>query len=148
VSEKTNIQIDKDTWKKLNAQKEPGDSFDDVVRRECGFDASGDPFSGAEPRGEREREPMQNAAEPEIVLPDELPHSIDRSEARRVIGRVLELVDEHGPLERTQIVERLDESHALGYDMANRKGSWWRKIVKPGLKQNGCEYQNGRGYYR
>jgi hypothetical protein len=75
VSEKTNIKIDKDTWKQLNALKEPGDSFDDVVRRECGFDDSADPSSDAEPRGERGREPMQNAAEPEIVLPDELPHS-------------------------------------------------------------------------
>jgi hypothetical protein len=146
VSEKTNIQIDKDTWKKLNAQKEPGDSFDDVVRRECGFDASGDPFSGAEPRGEREREPMQNAAEPEIVLPDELPHSIDQSEAREVIGRVLELVDDGGPLQRTEIVDRLDDSHSLGYDMDNPRGAWWRRIVRPGLEANGASYTNGHGW--
>jgi negative regulator of replication initiation len=144
----TTVEVSEEVWRHLNSLKGPGDSFDDVLRRELDIGDSADPSSGAEPRGERVREPMQNAAEPEIVLPDELPHSIDRSEARRVIGRVLELVDEHGPLERTQIVERLDESHALGYDMANRKGSWWRKIVKPGLKQNGCEYQNGRGYYR
>lgn len=29
----TNIRISKDTWKELNARKEPGDSFDDVISR-------------------------------------------------------------------------------------------------------------------
>lgn len=29
----TSVEIKKSTWKELNQQKEPGDSFDDVIRR-------------------------------------------------------------------------------------------------------------------
>lgn len=29
----TNIRISRETWKKLNARKEPGDSFDEVIER-------------------------------------------------------------------------------------------------------------------
>lgn len=32
-SENTSIQIKKDTWKRLNMRKEPGDTFDDLVNR-------------------------------------------------------------------------------------------------------------------
>jgi predicted CopG family antitoxin len=27
------VRVTEDTWKELNAQKEPGDSFDDVIQR-------------------------------------------------------------------------------------------------------------------
>jgi len=30
----TTIEVKKSTWQELNALKEPGDSFDDVIRRE------------------------------------------------------------------------------------------------------------------
>ena len=29
----THIRVTGETWKRLNAQKEPGDSFEDVIRR-------------------------------------------------------------------------------------------------------------------
>lgn len=29
----TNIRISRETWKRLNARKEPGDSFDEVIER-------------------------------------------------------------------------------------------------------------------
>jgi len=28
----------------------------------------------------------------------------------------------------------------------SRKGAWWRKTIRPGLKQAGGEYVNGRGW--
>ena len=31
--ETTTIEIKSDTWRRLNAQKEPGDSFDSVITR-------------------------------------------------------------------------------------------------------------------
>jgi negative regulator of replication initiation len=142
----TTVEVSEEVWRYLNSLKGPGDSFDDVLRRELDIGDSGDPSFGAEPRGERGREPMQNAAEPKIVLPEELPHSIDQSEAREVIGRVLELVDDGGPLQRTEIVDRLDDSHSLGYDMDNPRGAWWRRIVRPGLEANRASYTNGHGW--
>lgn len=30
---KTTIKVKKETWKRLNRQKEPGDTFDDVIER-------------------------------------------------------------------------------------------------------------------
>jgi predicted CopG family antitoxin len=29
----TTVKLKRDTWKELNSKKEPGDSFDDVIRR-------------------------------------------------------------------------------------------------------------------
>lgn len=34
AGERTNIEIDVETWRYLNGKKQPGDSFDDVLRRE------------------------------------------------------------------------------------------------------------------
>jgi len=33
VSETTTIEIKLETWRELNNKKEPGDSFDDVIKR-------------------------------------------------------------------------------------------------------------------
>lgn len=33
MAETTTIEITKSRWKELNGRKEPGDSFDDVIRR-------------------------------------------------------------------------------------------------------------------
>lgn len=33
----THIRVSEDTWKRLNKRKEPGDTFDDVIRRGFGF---------------------------------------------------------------------------------------------------------------
>jgi predicted CopG family antitoxin len=32
VSENTSIEVTKQTWKDLNARKDPGDTFNDVIR--------------------------------------------------------------------------------------------------------------------
>jgi len=36
--DRTTIWVSDDTWSKLNARKNRGDSFDDVIRRELGLD--------------------------------------------------------------------------------------------------------------
>ncbi len=33
MKKKTNIEVTTDTWRELNQQKEPGDTFDDVIQR-------------------------------------------------------------------------------------------------------------------
>jgi predicted CopG family antitoxin len=33
MAEGTNIRVDDDTWQRLNARKQPGDSFNDVLER-------------------------------------------------------------------------------------------------------------------
>jgi len=34
TKEKINIEVHRSTWKELNAMKEPGEAFDDVLQRE------------------------------------------------------------------------------------------------------------------
>jgi len=38
----TNIPVSDEVWKQLNIRKEPGESFDDVLRRELGLDTTSD----------------------------------------------------------------------------------------------------------
>lgn len=142
----TTVEVSDEVWRHLNSLKAPGDSMDDVLRRELDIGDSGGRSSARQPPQLDAEDRVAESAEPEIVLPEELPHSIERSQAREVIGRVLELVDDHGPLQRKEIVDRLDESHSLGYDMSNRRGAWWRRIVRPGLEANGASYTNGHGW--
>jgi predicted CopG family antitoxin len=33
MADTTTVEIKTETWRELNARKEPGDSFDDVIRR-------------------------------------------------------------------------------------------------------------------
>ena len=33
MADTTTLQVSKDTWKRLNARKEPGETFDDVITR-------------------------------------------------------------------------------------------------------------------
>lgn len=139
MAETTTIEIKTDTWRELNAQKEPGDSFDDVVRRLL----AGDEDSAKPPSGERAR-----VAEDAVALGDNLPQSVDTSDARDVVRAALDAIDAYGPLEHSEIVAELGEAYSLGYDMENRDGAWWKRIVNPGIKANGCEHEPGRGWSR
>lgn len=49
MADKINVEITRETWRRLNARKEPGDTFDDVVRRLLEEPA---PEPEAEPEGE------------------------------------------------------------------------------------------------
>jgi len=65
-----------------------------------------------------------------------------------VVGAALNVIDEEGPLERSELVDALGDDHSLGYDMSNRDGAWWKRIVAPGIKTNGAEHKPGRGWSR
>jgi len=94
--------------------------------------------------------PSQPAADrsQEVTLPDTLPNHIDRADARAAIRAAVELVAADGGVHRSEIAEAISETHPLGYDNFTRKGSWWRKVIKPGLEVNGCAYDNGPGWQR
>jgi hypothetical protein len=89
------------------------------------------------PRKSTAREPDEP-----VALGDDIPQSVDREDARDVVRKALASIDADGPLEFSEIVEQLGKEHSLGYDMDNRDGAWWKRIVKDGIKANGCEYSN------
>jgi hypothetical protein len=90
--------------------------------------------------------PPTVAQDTEITLPDTLPNHIDHADARAAIQAAVELVAADGGVQRSEIAATIGETHSLGYDNFGRKGSWWRKVIKPGLEVNGCEYENGPGW--
>lgn len=45
-NESTLVRVYEDTWKRLNAMKEPGDTFNDVITRLLDRKEEGDPTDG------------------------------------------------------------------------------------------------------
>jgi hypothetical protein len=111
-------------------------------------DATTDDGGETTPRdGERE-------SPPDVTLPEGLPDGVDPTPARTAIQAALSHVRDHGPVERRQIVNAVMPAHPLGYATDDlplgsgeeTRGSWWRRVVKPGLKTNGVSYRNGVGW--
>lgn len=63
----TSIEIKTDTWRELNQQKEPGDSFDDVVRRL--LSRPEEPVE-VEPEPPEEEEPEERVTDDAYTCPD------------------------------------------------------------------------------
>ena len=64
------IQVDDDVWRYLTSQKDPGDSHNDVLRRELGLDESAD---------------QDRSSDEQRVVPDELPQTVDDEQAADAI---------------------------------------------------------------
>jgi len=136
---RTTVQVDDETADLLWARKDRGESYDDVIRRLL---AATDGRDGGATRHEAGDGPTGR-------LPDSVPATVDDAAARAAIAAAVELVRERGPIQRAAIAEALAGEHTLGYDVAqveSRKGAWWRKTIRPGLKQAGAQYVNGRGW--
>jgi hypothetical protein len=131
--EKTNIEVSLAVWRELRGrQREPGETFDDVLRRLTGLD---------------ETDGGMADGTPDVALPDELPQSVNEDEARAAIAATLEEIDGE-PMKFTAIAEAVSRDHPLGYGAAceQRDGAWWSRVVKPGIKANGAEHHRGRGW--
>lgn len=138
---KTTIQLDDETADRLYERKARGESYDDVVRRLLG-ETNG---NGADSPGV-DMKPATERSDDGIVVPEDVPNHIDHADARAAIQAAVELVSSGGGVQRSEIAKTIGETHSLGYDNFGRKGSWWRKVIKPGLEANGCKYTNGVGW--
>lgn len=102
------------------------------------------PSSEREPRGsggENTTPPLttdRKTAEP-ALSELEFPAGRDRDECIATIRAVREFIDENDSAGMREIVTNVMPAHPLGYDVPDLeagdryRGSWWRKIVKPGL---------------
>lgn len=74
----------------------------------------------------------------------QLPSTVTEEDARKAIHMVEQYLDEEGPAPKAAIVRDVMPDAPLGYDPADAlakieageryRGSWWRKVIKPGLE--------------
>lgn len=138
MAETTTIEIKKETWRRLNSRKYPGDTFDDVVDRvldELEAYEEGTATPSPETTGERAEEPQQQ--EPVAVLDEEgfeepdgadadveaflddvqFPTSKNRDDCVAVVRAAYEYLKEHRKVTKKEFVRELMPDHSLGYDV-------------------------------
>jgi len=103
----TNIPVSDEVWKVLNVKKEPGESFDDVLRRELALDTTSD----------LPREVDDYLAE------------LDLSAAERdAVEEMWRYVRDHGPVSPQEIRDDVHPGNEAG-----KKREWWWKALSPHL---------------
>jgi predicted CopG family antitoxin len=99
----TNIQISNTVWRELNGRKQPGESFDDVLRRELGLPA-------------------------DSVLPRNLIAYLEQldinDEERDAVEAMWRYVREHAPVSPQDIRDDVHPGHESGKD----REWWWKKL--------------------
>lgn len=99
----------------------------------------------------------EDDASGDVALGDDLPEHVDCDDARDAVRAALDALN--GGASKAEIVRAVMPSHPLGYDVdaalakvdaegERYRGAWWRRVIKPGLEANGCEFQSGRGWTR
>lgn len=143
--EVTTVEVKRDTWRKLNMRREPGDSMDDVIRRALGSD-------GDESDTAIDSEGRTQAREASVELPDDLPSTVDPADARGAITAAVELLEQEKSATMREIVHDVLPQHPLGYDVPELesgdryRGAWWRRVVKPGLEMHDNVEKPSRGH--
>ena len=121
----TTITISDEMWSYLNRQKRPGDSFDDVLRRE---------LLSVDEESEPEAERADHYADIEF------PRGVDREAAIAAIEAAVALLERQGQATMREIVPDVSAEHPLKYgpqeveEGERYRKAWWRKVVKPGLE--------------
>lgn len=148
----TTIQITAETWRQLNAQKEPGDTFDDVIRRLLSDGTAEEETPREEPREARQREQTHAHTRTETdgrieqivaTVSESWDDAPEKLEARREAARAaLRLAEARGTLSRGEAVDELLPEFAV---VGQSDETWWRKNIRPALQAAG-EHVTGRGY--
>ena len=148
ADDSTTVQVSTETWKELNGRKQPGESFDDVIRRELGLGDEADEPNGAIDKSDERQtadgvgavdEPDAEAY-PGACLPDELAdeveryaNQLDRAEtdhadqrvaAARAVGRMLAA---EGGVSRSEAQDRLLPRYGVPEASETK---WWEKAAK------------------
>jgi len=129
VPETTTIQINVDVWQRLNSRKQPGDSFNDVLDRLLD-DSGHSEDSGHDPIAAT------------VSIPESKPNRIPEQDAREAVTAAVEFIQANDGASMREIVLAVMPEHPLGYDVPELeqgeryRGSWYRKVVKPGLEEH------------
>lgn len=130
----TNVQVKRETWKRLNALKDPGDDFDTVIQDLL------DAYEAAD----RDTAESAESAPSDDPITDALDgwrpgRSADERNERRPVGRTaLSWLREHGPATRQEVIDALYADHN---PMEISADAWWRTVVLSAL-----QHARDRGY--
>ena len=94
---------------------------------------------------DEERDPPPESDAVDDALEDvDFPAGRERGACSAAVYAARDYLREHGPATKREIVTEVMPDHPLGYDVDGAlekveagdryRGSWWRKVVKPGLK--------------
>jgi len=78
--------------------------------------------------------------EGEPQLHDDIPSTVSETDAAEAIGAAIAHVEREGGASMREIVTDVMPEHPLGYDVPELeagdryRGSWWRRVIKPGLE--------------
>lgn len=126
-------------------------------------DATGGRVAGEEPPttdesvppGQEEGRREEASAAPGELSAVEFPGGRSRDECETAVYAARDYLREHGSASMREIVTEVMPDHSLGYDVPDLepgdryRGSWWRKVVKPGLKAlDGVAAPAGGGKWR
>jgi len=122
------VEVDEQVWTYLMRQKRPGDSHNDVLRRELGLDDS--PDAERSQRAERRRESgAVSRARDALAAWD--PADVDSEKARRAVAEVVEwLATQDAPQQRADVLEWAGDG-VEGYAAS----TLWDKVAQPGLRE-------------
>lgn len=143
----TTIHVSDEVWQYLNGEKRPGESFDDVLRRELGLthaatDAGDKANVTIESASDARQTSGESGHDAEVAADGlDLPAGVDEQEAHAAIEAAAAHIDEREGASMREIVTAVMPDHPLGYDVPDLesgdryRGAWWRRVVKPGLER-------------
>jgi len=81
---------------------------------------------------------------------DEIPQTVDEAAAAAAIGAAIEYIEQNGSATKQELVAELMPKHSLNYEVPDLesgryRGSWWRRVIKPGLEQSDAVSAPKRG---
>jgi hypothetical protein len=138
VPETTTIQINVGVWQRLNSRKQPGDSFNDVLIRLLDDSSHSDDSGHSEDSNHADHDTIA----PTVSIPDSKPNRIPEKNARDAITAAVEFIQANDGASMREIVVEVMPEHPLDYDVPELeqgeryRGSWYRKVVKPGLEEH------------
>ncbi|UXF50939.1 MAG: hypothetical protein HQRvContig03_45 [Haloquadratum phage sp.] len=121
------VEVDEGVWKFLMTRKRPGDSHNDVLRRELGLDDSPPAERSERADSARESGAVSRARD---ALREWDPADVDTAKARRAtLAVVAWLAQQDAPQQRADVLAWADGRSIEGYAAS----TLWEKVVQPGL---------------
>jgi len=123
------METDEDVWRYLQVRKQPGDSFNDVLRRELGLDDAPDAERSQRADTRRESAAVSHARD---ALANWDPADVDAAKARRAVAEVVGwLAAQDGPQQRGDVLAWAEGRSIEGYAAS----TLWDKVAQPGLRE-------------
>ena len=123
------VEVDEEVWRYLMSRKRPGDSHNDVLRRELGLDDATNAEQRERADTSRESGAVSHARD---ALGDWEPADVDSAKARRAVCEVVGwLAAQDAPQQRGDVLAWAEGRDVEGYAAS----TLWDKVVQPGLRE-------------